>query len=127
MTARLLAASLRNDGLWLPGWARPADGGVANTQPDYDCAETLFDSYITVRSRSDRLNANAVTDDRVTGKWFFLLPRRPVEEPSDRPGAPQGQIELKNKLKEYAKLRSKVRKTPSRAMMPYTYTYTYYI
>ena len=49
-------------------------GGVANTQPNYDCAKTLFDSYITVRSRSDRLNANAVTDDRVTGKWFFLLP-----------------------------------------------------
>jgi hypothetical protein len=42
------------------------DGGVANTQPDFDCAKTLFDSYITVRSRSDRLNANAVTDDRVT-------------------------------------------------------------
>ena len=50
------------------------NGGVANTQPDYDCAKTLFDSYITVRSRSDMLNANAVTDDRVTGKWFFLLP-----------------------------------------------------
>ena len=40
----------------------------------FDCAKTLFDSYITVRSRSDRLNANAVTDDRVTVKWFFLLP-----------------------------------------------------
>ena len=50
------------------------DGGIANTQPDYDCAKTLFDSYTTVRSRSDMLNANAVTDDRVTGKWFFLLP-----------------------------------------------------
>ena len=53
---------------------RNPNGGVANTQPDFDCAKTLFDSYITVRSRSDRLNANAVTDDRVTGKWFFLLP-----------------------------------------------------
>ena len=39
------------------------NGGVANTQPDCDCAKTLFDSYITVRSRSDMLNANAVTDD----------------------------------------------------------------
>ena len=50
------------------------NGGVADTQPDFDCAKTLFDSYITVRSRSDRLNVNAVTDGRVTGKWFFLLP-----------------------------------------------------
>ena len=51
------------------------NGGVANTQSDFDCAKTLFDSYITVRSRSDMLNANAVTDDRVTGKWIFLLPK----------------------------------------------------
>ena len=66
-------------GIGDPGeWPEPPTagtyGGVANTQPDFDCAKTLFDSYITVRSRSDRLNANAVTDDRVTGKWFFLLP-----------------------------------------------------
>jgi hypothetical protein len=45
------------------GWS---SGGVANTQPGFDCAKTLFDSYITVRSRSDMLNANAVTDGRVT-------------------------------------------------------------
>jgi hypothetical protein len=42
------------------------NGGVANTQPGFDRAKTLFDSDITVRSRSDMLNANAVTDDRVT-------------------------------------------------------------
>ena len=53
---------------------RVLNGGVANTQPDFDCAKTLFDSYITIRSRSDRLNVNDVTDGRVTGKWFFLLP-----------------------------------------------------
>jgi hypothetical protein len=49
-------------------------GRGTNTQPDYDWAKTLFDSYIIVRSRSDRLNVNAMTDDRVTWKWFFLLP-----------------------------------------------------
>jgi hypothetical protein len=53
-----------------PAWIT-ARGGVANTQPGFDCAKTLFDSYITVRSRSDMLNAKAVTDDRVAGKWFF--------------------------------------------------------
>ena len=64
-------------GRWVPATTECRtfmNGGVANTQPDFDCAKTLFDSYITVRSRSDRLNANAVTDGRVTGKWFFLLP-----------------------------------------------------
>jgi hypothetical protein len=44
------------------------------TAAGFDCAKTLFDSYITVRSRSDTLNANAVTDGRVHREWIFLLP-----------------------------------------------------
>ena len=56
---------------------RSRNGGVANTQPGFDCARTLFDRYTTVRSRSDMLNA--VTDGGVTGtqgKGFSYRPAR---------------------------------------------------